>query len=166
MSFRTALPILLVGALILFTGCEYDAFEVDTPPEMIEITTDDDHHQFVAMTADGVTVRARALRQGDDRSAETPRAEHDFWVDAVRERMRTRAGYALLDQSDVRSADGTEGTRLEFGRDHEETPYLYWLTLFVTEETVHVIEAGGRKERFDGARDAVEETLDGYRVLR
>lgn len=167
MKHRLTFPILLLTALVVFTGCEDAPFEVETPPEMIELHTDDDR-RFVAMTADGVVVRARAIRQGDDddQVADSPRAEHDFWVRAIRERMRTRGGYALLDEVDVQSADGTEGTRLEFGRDHEGTPYVYWMTLFVTDDTVHVIETGGREDRFDDATEAVEAALDTYRVLR
>ncbi len=166
MNCRLTLPVFLLTALVVLTGCDDAPFEVETPPEMIELHTDDDRH-FVAMTADGVVIRSRATRQGDDddRRAEAPRAEHDFWVRAIRERMRTRGGYALLDEVDVQSADGTEGTRLEFGRDHEETPYVYWLTLFVTDDRIHVIEAGGRQDRFEGATEAVEQTLETYRVL-
>ncbi len=167
MTHRLLIILLAIGALFAMTACDDPAFEVETPSAMIELHTPDDA-SFVAMTADGVVVRARAIRQGDDDDplAESPRAEHDFWVDAIRQRMRTRAGYALLDEVDVQCAGGTDGTRLEFGRDHEETPYVYWLTLYVTDDTVHVIEAGGRQDRFDDAREAVEMTLDSYRVLR
>ena len=140
-------------------GC--GTFDVDTPDQMVAVEKSD--REYVAMTHDGVVVRALVHEQGDPDEG-VGVAGHDFWVESVRERMRTRGGYALLEEKEVRSANGHHGTRLEFGRDQEGTTYLYWLTIFVTEENIHIVDAGGPKDRFEAAQEAVERALSTYEV--
>ena len=152
----------LLTACVALTACA-GPYSIETPPQMVAL--EEDSRDYVAMTHDGVVLRARVLSQGQGRY-DVPRAEHDFWVEATRERMRTAGGYALLDEKEVQSADGHRGTRLEFGRDHNGRPYHYWMILFVTEDNIHVIDAGGAEERFEGARDAVEAALSSYEVLK
>ncbi|MFP4598932.1 MAG: hypothetical protein ACLFVJ_11815 [Persicimonas sp.] len=153
----SAALLLLVASSAI--GCE--TFDVDTPDEMVAVEKSD--REYVAMTHDGIVVRALVHEQGDPDEG-VGVAGHDFWVESVRERMRTRGGYALLEESEVKSANGHRGTRLEFGRDQEGSSYLYWMTIFVTEENVHIIDAGGRKDRFEAAQGAVEKALTSYEV--
>ncbi len=154
---------LLCAALLmlasLLVGCE--TFDVDTPDDMVAVEKGD--REYVAMTHDGIVVRALVHEQGDPDDG-VGVAGHDFWVESVRERMRTRGGYALLDEEEVQSANGHRGTRMEFGRDQEGTTYLYWLTIFVTDENVHIVDAGGRKDRFEAAQESVERALSSYEV--
>lgn len=160
---RRVLWLSLIFSLVGVAAAGCATFEVETPSEMVAV--EEANREYVAMTHRGVVVRSRVYAQGDGAN-EVPRAEHDFWVEAMRERMRTAGGYALLTETDVTSRDGHRGTRLEFGRDHDGRPYQYWLTLFVTEDNIHVIDTGGPEERFDEARDAVESALNSYTVLR
>lgn len=159
---RAPFAVLALMLLVLASGCK--PFDVETPAQMIELETDD-HRHYLAMTHDGVVIRARVVRQGEFRG-ESPRANHDFWVDALRERMRISGGYALLDEKSVQSSNGHDGTRLEFGRDQSNTKHRYWLTLFVTDSNIHIIESGGRHDRFERAQDAVEDLLASYDVRR
>lgn len=145
-------------------GCDGPAFDIETPPQMIELNTGTDS-LYVAMTHDNVVVRARTIRQGE-RRGETPSASHEFWVDSIRRRMRLTGGYELLDEVDVESANGRKGTRLEFGRDQNDEPYHYQVTIFVTDDHIHLVEAGGRTDRFEAASEAVDSTLDSYVVHR
>ncbi len=158
---RSPWAALMVLLLFLFaaTGCG-PSFDVVTPDDMVELERD--RHSYVAMTYDGVVVRGSVYAQGE--RADVPGAAHEFWVNATRERMRLRAGYALLDEQEVRSADGHLGTRLVFGRDQQDSPYVYWITLFTTEDHLHIIDAGGQKDRFEGVRDSVEALLASYEV--
>jgi hypothetical protein len=151
--------IVLVVATTQLVGCA--TFEIETPPDMVAVEKSD--QAYVAMTHDGIVLRALVHEQGNTDDG-VGLAGHDFWVESVRERMRTRGGYALLEEREVESANGHRGTRMEFGRDQEGTPYLYSLTIFVTDEYVHVLDAGGRKDRMEGARDAVEKALASYVV--
>lgn len=157
---------ILVAALVLaastqLLGCA--AFDIETPDEMVAI--EKTNYEYVAMTHDGVVLRALVHKQGDS-ARDVGVAGHEFWVESVRERMRTRGGYALLEEREVRDVEGHRGTLLEFGRDQEGTPYRYWLTIFVTEDHVHIIDAGGLEDRFDGARDAIEQALASYEVKK
>ncbi len=68
-------------------------------------------------------------------------------------------GYALLDTKDVRAASGQSGKQLRFGRDQNGTPFKYWITIFVTESHLHIVEAGGRTEHFDAAEGRVERAI-------
>jgi hypothetical protein len=156
--------LLLCVALMLMMASGCATFEIDTPREMIE-TDGTDSRNYVAMTHDGVVLRARVIPQGEGRN-ETPRGDQDFWVNALRERMRTTGGYALLEEKEVESANGHAGTRLEFGRDHQGAPYQYWMTLFVTDDNIHILDAGGRRARFESAQEAVESALASYEVLK
>ncbi len=156
--YRVSVVLLMV--LVLLTGCE--TYEIETPQEMIEVTRTNSN--YVAMTHDGVVIRGRVIRQGEDSSV--PRANQDFWVNATRERMRLSGGYALLDEDSVRSSNGHQGTRMEFGRDQDGRTYRYWVQIFVTEDYIHVLDAGGREERFEKAEGAVERALASYQVLK
>jgi len=37
--------------------------------------------------------------------------------------------------------------QLRFGHDEGKRPHLYWITLFVTDETIYVLETGGTREQ-------------------
>lgn len=152
-----AVVIVLAGVM---TGCA--AFEIETPDEMIAV--EDGNREYVAMTHDGVVLRVKVLSQGDSRSDDVPSASRSFWVEATREQMRHTGGYALLDEVEVTSNDGHTGTRLEFGRDQQGKNHIYWLTIFSTDDEIHVIDAGGPEEQFEGARDAIERALASYQV--
>lgn len=160
MKFKTMLKISIIftGA-ILTLGCG-STYDITTPSEMVAVEKSD--REYVAMTHDGIVLRALVHEQGD--TEEVGVAGRDFWVQSVRERMRTRGGYALLEEREVTSSNGVEGTQLEFGRDQDGVAYLYLLTLFVTEENVHVLDAGGRQDRFEEARGAIDRALATYVV--
>jgi hypothetical protein len=158
-NYALASALLAVVATTSLPGCA--TYEIQTPEDMVAVEKSD--QAYVAMTHDGIVLRALVHDQGDPDEG-VGVAGHDFWVASVRERMRTRGGYALLEELEVESANGHRGTRMEFGRDQEGTPYLYSLTIFVTEDHVHILDAGGRKVDMDGARDALDKALASYVV--
>lgn len=151
--------IALTVVVLALVGCG-TTYDVVTPPQMVELERD--NYSYVAMTHDGVIVRASVYSQGQ--RADVPGAAQEFWVNATRERMRIQEGYALVDEVDVESADGHPGTRLVFGRDQEDSPYVYWITIFTTEDHLHIIDAGGQKDRFEEATQAVEALLASYEM--
>ncbi|MFU8807394.1 MAG: hypothetical protein ACNA8W_26530 [Bradymonadaceae bacterium] len=154
----------LVGLMApALTGCA--AFAIDTPPEMVEVPKRVDRdYDYRAMTPHGVVVGVRTIRQGTRGSM--PAATHAFWLEGMRERMRTMGGYALLEEEDIVSSNGHAGTLLKFGRDLPGGSYYYWVTLYVTDEYVHVVDAAGERERFDGAEGVVKKALASYKVRR
>jgi hypothetical protein len=161
-SLRSTLALSrLLGALLLasLAGCGHH-FELQSPADFAELDPDAQARRGFAqraVSADGVVVAVREV--DNDRHA-----SRAFWLDAVRNRVRRSGGYALLSESSVRSADGAEGHQLRFGRDEGQRPYDYWVTLFVTESHVFVIEAGGRREHFEARRAAVEQTIASFRL--
>ena len=146
----------------MVAGCGA-SFDIETPPEMVAV--EHGSNKYVGMTHEGVVVRVNVYSQGEG-SRDVPQGSHEFWLASTRERMRTTGGYALLDEKEVQSSDGHGGTRLEFGRDQDGVPYRYWITLYVTDDNIHVIDAGGRQDRFENAQDAVERALKSYVVER
>lgn len=148
--------------LALFTLSACSTFDVVTPSNMVSV--EKSKREYVAMTHDGVILRALVHKQG--RGKDVGRASLDFWVNSVTERMRTRGGYALLAQSEVKSSNGVPGAHLQFGRDQAGVTHLYTVTIFVTKKNIHIIDAGGTKELFDATKSSVEGALKSYNVKR
>lgn len=63
--------------------------------------------------------------------------------------MRELGGYALLEKKQVTNRAGLTGTQFRFGHDEGRTPHLYWVTLFVTDKRIFILEAGGTKPEMD-----------------
>jgi len=130
---------IMLAALLSCAGCA-TMYRVDTPPSFVEIDNDWDEYDYRATTADGLVIAVRSIDHDPEGAAE-------FWLKAIQNRMRDRGGYALLETVKVKSADGVEGTQLRFGHDEDgNKPHLYYLTLFVTDAKLFLLEAGGTKE--------------------
>lgn len=140
-------------------------FAITTPDEMIALTEDPwSVYDYRATTPEGVVVATRTLRMRD--GGDVPPADLDFWVDATKLRLRTTAAYALLGEEPYTSSDGTDGVRLRFGRDDEQSTYRYDIAVFVTDKFVHVVEAGGEEGLFEAAAAVVDEAFSSYEVRR
>jgi len=128
-----------LGACLLGTGCG-PSFVASTPAGFVELEDDYDAYDYRATTADGLVLAVREIEND-------PKGPIDFWTRAIENRMRQRGGYALLETLDVKSADGVAGKQLRFGHDEDgNKPHLYYITLFVTDEAIFLLEAGGTKE--------------------
>lgn len=160
-SANFAFILALVALSFALAGCP-SSIAIDTPEQMV--TVEDSSRDYVAMTHDGVVLRARLLSQGDGRLDDVPPASLDFWSDAATEKMRTAGGHALIDETTVESADGYTGRQFEFGRDQNGESFRYVLVLFATDDELHIIDAGGEHERLEQVREAVDDAIAGYRV--
>ena len=154
----------LLGAVLLGGGCA--AYQITTPEAMVELPQSSLRGTYVyrATTTDPVVVAVRIERMGPREA--TPRGSLDFWSEAISRALRDLQGYALLETHDVRSADGRSGRQLRFGRDQDNHAYLYWVTIFVTEKRLHLIEAGGERAAFEAQRAHVEAAIESYEVRR
>lgn len=148
-SKRLALVIALLGALL--PACGGTHFEVETPSAFVALD-DEQVYDYRATNAHGVVVSVRELPN-------EPVGDVSFWTDAIRNRLRMNGGYALLDERDVQAASGETGRQMRYGRDQNGHPYLYWVTLFVGPERLHLVEAGGPREEFEAVESAVEASL-------
>lgn len=150
--------IVLVAASGL-AGCG-KPYEVARPDGFVELTEDDSRYdrrayEYRASTADGVVIGIRAYEN-------KPKVDLALSVRALENRIRLGEGYALLEKKDASAADGTKGTTLRFGHDETGGAHVYELTVFVTEDWVYVLEAGGKQELFDKERAAIDGFLKSF----
>ncbi len=117
-------------------------FDVRTPREFVELENQEPKFDYRATTPDGVVVAVRAI---DAKG----RGNVEFWEHAVKLQMRDVSGYAHLATRDVRSEDGTPGKELHFGHDEDQKPYRYRVALFVAQDRLFLLEAGGAREAMD-----------------
>jgi hypothetical protein len=128
---------LLLAALLLATGCGRP-FAPATPGSFTELK-DQYGFDYRAVSADGVVLGIKA-HEND------PRVDLPFVERAFEQQMRS-SGYALLEKRDVKTSAGLAGKQFRLGHDEANNPHLYYVTLFVTDAYVYVLEAGGTKEQ-------------------
>lgn len=158
MSMRNSLFVLALS-LSALAGCGHH-FELDAPNDFVELDEGTQASRGYAMratSADGVVLAVREI--SNDRHG-----SRDFWVQAIRNRLRRAGGYALLEESEVRAATGERGHQMRFGRDESARPYAYWLTVFVNDDRITLVEAGGRQETFEAQGDAIRRAIEGMRL--
>jgi hypothetical protein len=148
----------VVGLLLLATGC-HSAFTTKAPSGFVELHNPGELFVFRATNPDGLVVATRTIDHD-------PRGELSFWVHAVENAVRSRAGYALIDTRDVRIAGGYPGKQLRFGHDELNHPHLYYVTLVVTRSTIYVLEAGGEKTLLEQQEQPLAAWLQGFRAER
>ena len=146
---------LLCASLLAFasfsTACHPTA-RLQAPEDFAELGGGHDKsYDWRAASAQGVVLAVRT-------EANEPRANVDFWADAIDVRMRGD-GYAAEAKKDVVSASGLQGKQLRYTREEERRVYRYWLTVFATGERVYIVEAGGDRESFDPAEKTVERAV-------
>ncbi len=147
----------VVASFLLLAGCGV-SFEAATPPGFVELDEADSAYAYRAMTADGLVIAAREMDH-------EPKGELDFWVRAVENRLRQRGGYALLETRPITCRSGQTGKQLRFGHDEGSRPHLYTVSVFVTDDTIYVIEAGGTKELMEKHADQVDWAVQNF-VIR
>jgi hypothetical protein len=148
----------LTACLALFAslaGCG-PGFQASTPPGFVELE-DQTQYDYRATNADGLVIAVRELDHD-------PKGQIDFWTKAIENHMRQRGGYALIGTSDVKSADGVAGKQLRFGHDEGNKPHLYYVTLFLTDAKLYLLEAGGTKELVERHAGQLDWAVQNFRV--
>lgn len=141
-------------ALFAITGCGR-SFVPATPPGFVDLGDNYPDGEYRATTADGAVIGVRAYDN-------EPKGELAFWVRALENRMRDSGGYALLEKRTVANRGGLTGTQLRFGHDEGRVPHLYWVTLFVTDKKIFVIEAGGVKAEVERQEAQIEWAIKNF----
>jgi hypothetical protein len=150
------LTLVLLASL---AGCGH-AFEASTPPGFVELKRQDNvGYAYRATNADGLVIGVREIDND-------PKGEMAFWEKAVENQLRERAGYSLLAKRDAKSADGSLGRQLRFGHDEGKTPHLYFLTLFVTDQRIFLVEQGGTKDLVEAHAADLDAAIAGFRVKK
>ena len=147
-----------LAALALFSVACGRPFDVKTPPGFVELDNQEPQYGYRAMAPEGVVIAVRVVDIADEQS------DMDFWTKAVTIRMRQLNGYALLGSSDVVALDGTKGKELQFGHDENAKPYLYRVRMFVAQQRLFIVEAGGQKDNMIRYKASVDWSLESVRV--
>ena len=136
-------------------GCG-PAFHQPTPTGFVELR-DQEAYAYRAVTADGLVLAVREL-------AHEPKGELEFWTEAIANHMRQRGGYALLETRDVNNGDGLAGKQLRFGHDESSKPHLYYITVFVTDDHLYLLEAGGTREQMERRDEQLAWAVESFRA--
>lgn len=157
---RGILSVLLVAGLAAVAGCSRP-YDVATPSGFVELTEDEHHryderaYEYRASTADGVVLGVRAWKN-------EPKVDLAVAVRALENRTRFGEGYALLEKKDVAARDGTKGAQLDFGHDEAGGAHLYTVAMFVTDDYVYMVEAGGKKDLVEKAKGSIDWFLKNF----
>ena len=146
---------LTLFALSLALGCG-PSFHHPTPSSFVELEDQDDY-DYRALSADGMVLAVRELEH-------EPKGDLTFWSKAIENHMRKRAGYAHLGSRDVKTSSGLGGKQLRFGHDRGQKPHLYIVTIFVTDDQIYLLEAGGTKEQMSKRESELATSLAGFRA--
>lgn len=143
---------LLLAAVLLSSVACGRPYAPATPEGFVEL--DEDHydksaHEYRASTADGVVLGVRAYEND-------PTVDLALAVRALENRVRLGEGYALLEKKEATARDGTKGTTLRFGHDEPGGAHLYYVTIFVTDDWVYLVEAGGKKDLVEKAQRSID----------
>lgn len=152
--FLSSLAVGIVATLAV-AGCG-KPFDVKTAPGFVALENQS-QHEYRATTPEGVVLGVRVV---DDEK----RGDLSFWTQALVLQLRESNGYALLDSKETHSLDGTKGRRLEFAHDENGTPYTYWVTIYLAQGRLYVVEAGGENATFEKAKPSVEWMMQSVKV--
>ncbi len=147
---------LLLGALAALSvsaGCR--PFKPATPPGFVDFSEKYQDGEYRSTTADGLVLGVRAFDN-------EPKGEIGFWLRAIENRMRDTSGYALLETRDVKDLNGNAGKQLRFGHDESSVPHLYYVTVFVNDDHVFLLEAGGTKDLVEKHADQIEWSITNF----
>lgn len=111
--------------------------------------------RFQAASPDGAVYRVRSVRH-------KPKADLGFWQEALRNRM-IGAGYHLLAEQEITTADGGKGVLFELGAVNGERDQTYIVALIPDGSKLILVEATGEAEAFKAHREAVLAAVAGLR---
>ncbi|MBK8253095.1 MAG: serine/threonine protein kinase [Polyangiaceae bacterium] len=147
---------LFAAVLMVFAlaGCGRP-FKAATPTGFVDLGDKYADDEYRATTADGMVLGVRAFKN-------EPKGELDFWVKVIENRMRDTSGYALLGTKEAKDRAGNVGKTLRFGHDESGVPHLYYLTVFVNDDHVFLLEAGGSKDLVEKHEEQIAWSISNF----
>jgi hypothetical protein len=147
--------LLLVLALALSaSACGHAHF---TTPQNFATLSDGPPYQQRATSPDGVVIAVRKVQV-------PARSSLKFWSEAISKRLEGSQGYAALGTRAIKAKTGHAGRLLQFGRDQNGHTFDYWVALFPVGTRLYLVEAGGRRDRFERARSEVERAIASLKI--
>lgn len=145
---RGVVPLLGVALAAGSVACGRP-FDVKTAQGFVELREQQEQgYAYRATTPEGVVFAVRIVEDPEQ-------ADLEFWAKAVTLELREVQGYALLSDEAVTSADGTRGRRLRLARELDKETLDYWVSLYLAQGRLFVIESGARREQFEQAKAGV-----------
>lgn len=153
-SCRLAVLLAAVTLVLGSVSCTR-GFTINTPGGFAELEDQDDF-AYRATSAEGVVI---AVRREDNR----PYGDLGFWSGAVDSHLR-RQGYVARHVADVKSADGVAGRQVRYGRSQGGRDHAFWATVFVTDDLVIIVEAGGDQSYFEQREQELGAAIASLRI--
>lgn len=91
------------------------------------------------------------------------RGNTDFWSESIDLKL-TRAGYTKQADKEVTTARGLKGRQLRYAVERRGREHRYWVTVFLKDDRVVLVEAAGDSEHFGAAEATVERSIATLRV--
>lgn len=137
-----SLKILALAPLFLLSMACSSGARVSAPDGFAELE-EGETYSYRATNAAGVVIGVRT----EDNN---PRGNLDFWTHAVDLKLK-KSGYSALaeEATKVSSEKGLDGRRLRYRTQKDGRTHEYWVTVFVTDDKVIVVEAAGDEAFFD-----------------
>lgn len=149
MKSKTLLStLLLLGAL---TSCRV----MDTPTGYVSIDAMDPD-VFHAVSPSGNTLRVRVHENPEEGTLQ-------FWQEAIQRTLTEERGYTVIASVPVSTAAGLGGIETTYAPNAEKPEYLYVIDLFIDDDRVIVVEAGGEFETFSAELDAIRASVRSLR---
>ncbi len=152
MSGRAAVAacmVCMIGLMIVAVGCR-PGFE---PPEgFVKLDRPGYLYSDRAVSADGVYLGRRI-------SQDAAGGNLDFWSKAIGNELTNNRGYALESESQLNSADSVPGRRLDFVVRQNNADMAYRLAVWVHDDRVTVVEAGGPREALQSVEPQIEQFM-------
>ena len=149
--------LLSLATVLLLAGCGRP-YAAATPDGFVDLGDRYDSSgsdEYRASTPDGVVLGIRAYKN-------EPKVSMDVAVHALENRVRLGQGYALITEKDVTALDGTKGKMLQFGHDEASGTHLYDVTIFIKNDRVFILEAGGKKDLVEAASKSIEWSIANF----
>ncbi len=157
-TVRNSLAIASIVTLAsLGTGCA--SFAIRTPGGFGQLREQRAHHyDYRAVSAYGVALGVRVVPNAE-------RGNLDFWSEVVDRHLQHGGVYHPAGSADVRTSNGMAGRRMAYTYGDPQSGQTYWVTVFVTDRKVFLVEAGGGIDAFARARDNVERSILSFRPI-
>ena len=137
--------------LLLIFGCAVP-YSIEAPEQFKRYTT---KTEFKWITADGVMLKAREVEN-------YPEASLSFWSDAARQHLE-KIGYLHEKTTCFKTKDGLDGCTLKFALPHGAEDWVYQETIFVVDDAIVLLEAGGEYSRFNAVETDLAKALKSFR---
>jgi len=143
----------LLLSIIVASGCETSyTYRVSTPEGFAAYTREKKYYK--AISADGVRIRVYTVLND-------PPGDRKMWQGAIAHYLKG-IGYHLKDQKEVRASDGLKGDYTEYLYRYNARNYIYSLTLFISGDTIYVLEAGGIEKEYRERKSDLEKMIAGF----